>query len=132
MSGSKTTAVFAIVAGAVAVTIGAVALSLVLDTSRVDAAAMPQASAPVAAVPDCGRACSSYVIAAPVAGEPAHVVSGVSAFGMALDPGAAIASGSRDGVRTGRSVPPSATSDDSAAALAVAEMDGAAVTNAVE
>jgi hypothetical protein len=56
----------------------------------VDAAAMAGEPAPIAAEPACGRTCSSYVIASPVPGAPARVVDGASAFGMALDPGAAV------------------------------------------
>jgi hypothetical protein len=39
--------------------------------------------------PDCHLLCSSVVIAGPRPGEPALVVDGSSAFGMALDAGAA-------------------------------------------
>jgi hypothetical protein len=93
---------FALFAGTAGITIGAATLALALDGAPAGAGGTTReraaASAPIAE-PGCGRACTSYVIAAPVPGGSAHVVSGVSAFGLALDPGAAVAAPERSSPR---------------------------------
>ncbi len=91
-TGLSRTYKFSIVAGAVAAGVVLTGLALGGAEARLPPEAagdVATTAAPARGIAACGAACSSHVIASPVRGRPAIVVGGASAFGMALDAGAA-------------------------------------------
>jgi hypothetical protein len=79
-----------------AVTVGTLSTALAVGLDRTPGVESPQVVVSNGADLTCGPACSSHVIASTVPGQPAVVVHGASAFGLALDGGAALDDGRRD------------------------------------